>query len=121
MAGDIKSLLLFPLAFTMLVLSKIYLVTKGALVPVLASRDPSIRTIADAVRAVPVPPARYPPTKVRRMASRRQAAGDGIAGGQATAGGQGSGGATGTRRARGALGAECQARPSRLARRVRGG
>ncbi len=40
MAGDIKSLLLFPLAFTMLVLSKVYLVTKGALVPVLASRDP---------------------------------------------------------------------------------
>jgi hypothetical protein len=40
MAGEVKSLLLFPLAFTMLVLSKIYLVTKGALVPVLASRDP---------------------------------------------------------------------------------
>jgi hypothetical protein len=40
MAGEVKSLLLFPLAFTMLVLSKIYLVTKGALVPVLSSRDP---------------------------------------------------------------------------------
>jgi hypothetical protein len=40
MAGQVKSLLLFPLAFTMLVLSKIYLVTKGALVPVLASREP---------------------------------------------------------------------------------
>jgi hypothetical protein len=40
MAGDIKSLLLFPEAFTMLVLSKVYLVTKGALVPVLASREP---------------------------------------------------------------------------------
>ena len=40
MAGEVKSLLLFPLAFTMLVLSKIYLVTKGALVPVLASREP---------------------------------------------------------------------------------
>jgi hypothetical protein len=40
MAGEIKSLLLFPLAFMMLVLSKVYLVTKGALVPVLASRDP---------------------------------------------------------------------------------
>jgi len=40
MALDIKSLLLFPEAFTMLVLSKIYLVTKGALVPVLASREP---------------------------------------------------------------------------------
>lgn len=40
MAQDIKSLLLFPEAFTMLVLSKIYLVTKGSLVPILASRDP---------------------------------------------------------------------------------
>ncbi|MGO9343779.1 MAG: MFS transporter [Acidimicrobiales bacterium] len=40
MAGHVKSLLLFPLAFMMLVLSKVYLVTKGALVPVLASRDP---------------------------------------------------------------------------------
>jgi hypothetical protein len=40
MAGDIKSLLLFPEAFTMLVLSKVYLVTKGALVPVLASKMP---------------------------------------------------------------------------------
>jgi hypothetical protein len=33
MAGALKSLLLFPEAFTMLVLSKVYLVTKGALVP----------------------------------------------------------------------------------------
>lgn len=40
MGGDVKSLLLFPEAFTMLVLSKVYLVTKGALVPVLASREP---------------------------------------------------------------------------------
>jgi hypothetical protein len=40
MAGDVKSLLLFPEAFTMLVLSKIYLVTKGALVPILSSRQP---------------------------------------------------------------------------------
>jgi hypothetical protein len=40
MAGDLKSLLLFPEAFTMLVLSKIYLVTKGALVPILSSRQP---------------------------------------------------------------------------------
>jgi MFS family permease len=40
MAGDVKSLLLFPEAFTMLVLSKIYLVTKGALVPILSSHQP---------------------------------------------------------------------------------
>ncbi len=33
MAGGLKSLLLFPEAFTMLVLSKVYLVTKGSLVP----------------------------------------------------------------------------------------
>jgi len=33
MANGLKSLLLFPEAFTMLVLSKVYLVTKGSLVP----------------------------------------------------------------------------------------
>jgi hypothetical protein len=33
MAGGLRSLLLFPEAFTMLVLSKVYLVTKGSLVP----------------------------------------------------------------------------------------
>ncbi|MHB8681966.1 MAG: MFS transporter, partial [Acidimicrobiales bacterium] len=38
MAGALKSLLLFPEAFTMLVLSKVYLVTKGSLVPQLASK-----------------------------------------------------------------------------------
>lgn len=37
MAGALKSLLLFPEAFTMLVLSKVYLVTKGSLVPLYAS------------------------------------------------------------------------------------
>jgi len=37
LAADIHSLLLFPLAFAMLVLSKVYLVTKGALVPEMAS------------------------------------------------------------------------------------
>ncbi len=36
MAGALKSFLLFPEAFTMLVLSKVYLVTKGSLVPLLA-------------------------------------------------------------------------------------
>ncbi len=44
LAHDIHSLLLFPEAFTMLVLSKVYLVTKGALVPEMASLgmlDPS--------------------------------------------------------------------------------
>jgi hypothetical protein len=37
LAADIHSLLLFPLAFAMLVLSKVYLVTKGALVPEMAA------------------------------------------------------------------------------------
>jgi hypothetical protein len=41
MAGALKSLLLFPEAFTMLVLSKVYLVTKGALVPQYAYDTPS--------------------------------------------------------------------------------
>ena len=40
MARDVHSLLLFPLAFVMLVLSKVYLVTKGAIVPLLAQRTP---------------------------------------------------------------------------------
>jgi hypothetical protein len=38
-ARDIHSLLLFPEAFLMLVLSKVYLVTKGALVPEMASLE----------------------------------------------------------------------------------
>jgi hypothetical protein len=38
MARDVHSLLLFPEAFAMLVLSKVYLVTKGAIVPLLAQR-----------------------------------------------------------------------------------
>src|ERR1700675_423799 len=37
MAGALHSLLLFPEAFTMLVLSKVYLVTKGSLVPLLVA------------------------------------------------------------------------------------
>jgi hypothetical protein len=40
MAGDLKSLLMFPEAFTLLVLSKVYLVTKGSLVP-LVVRTPT--------------------------------------------------------------------------------
>jgi len=40
LATRLHSLLLFPLAFTMLVLSKLYLVTKGAIVPQLADTPP---------------------------------------------------------------------------------
>jgi len=40
MARGVHSLLLFPEAFVMLVLSKVYLVTKGAIVPLLARRTP---------------------------------------------------------------------------------
>jgi hypothetical protein len=40
MAGNLKSLLLFPEAFTMLVLSKVYLVTKGSLVPLVVGAAP---------------------------------------------------------------------------------
>ncbi len=40
MARDVHSLLLFPEAFVMLVMSKVYLVTKGAIVPMLAQRPP---------------------------------------------------------------------------------
>jgi hypothetical protein len=40
MARDVHSLLLFPEAFAMLVLSKVYLVTKGSIVPLLAQRTP---------------------------------------------------------------------------------
>jgi hypothetical protein len=40
-ARDIHSLLLFPEAFVMLVLSKVYLVTKGALVPEMAALEMS--------------------------------------------------------------------------------
>ncbi len=50
MAGDLSSLLLFPEAFTMLVLSKVYLVTKGSLVPlvVAASERPGGDELATA-------------------------------------------------------------------------
>jgi hypothetical protein len=40
MAANTHSLLLFPLAFLILVLSKLYLVTRGALVPEMASSSP---------------------------------------------------------------------------------
>jgi hypothetical protein len=42
MADGLKSLLLFPEAFTMLVLSKVYLVTKGSLVPLFVSSPTGI-------------------------------------------------------------------------------
>jgi hypothetical protein len=41
-ARDIHSLLLFPEAFLMLVLSKVYLVTKGAIVPEIAALDMAV-------------------------------------------------------------------------------
>jgi hypothetical protein len=74
-ARDIHSLLLFPEAFVMLVLSKVYLVTKGALVPEMASlemsdagTDPDApATVSGAVDPTargpdPTPPYGTPPT-----------------------------------------------------------
>ena len=58
-ARDIHSLLLFPEAFVMLVLSKVYLVTKGALVPEMAALE-----MADAGVG--------PPTRGRRCRVRRR-------------------------------------------------
>jgi hypothetical protein len=43
-ARDIHTLLLFPEAFLMLVLSKVYLVTKGAIVPEIAALDMAVTT-----------------------------------------------------------------------------
>ena len=72
-ARDIHSLLLFPEAFLMLVLSKVYLVTKGALVPEMAAmelaggvdRDGSAPPPSPAERSRgpdPTPPYGIPPT-----------------------------------------------------------
>jgi len=72
-ARDIHSLLLFPEAFVMLVLSKVYLVTKGALVPEMASLempggagpDPAEPAWVDGTGAGPpdpTPPYGLPPT-----------------------------------------------------------
>jgi len=57
MANGLKSLLLFPEAFTMLVLSKVYLVTKGSLVPLFVGAPMVAGTGrgAGAVPAVPAP------------------------------------------------------------------
>jgi hypothetical protein len=52
-ARDIHSLLLFPEAFLMLVLSKVYLVTKGALVPEMAALE--LSGDGDATATSPVP------------------------------------------------------------------
>ncbi len=68
LARDIHSLLLFPEAFAMLVLSKVYLVTKGALVPEMAAlgmldeaADPTESTVATETAVVPDPgPPRTP-------------------------------------------------------------
>jgi hypothetical protein len=57
LAADIHSLLLFPLAFAMLVLSKVYLVTKGALVPEMA-----------AIGLIGHPPGSDPPNTLPRLA-----------------------------------------------------
>ncbi len=62
-ARDIHSLLLFPEAFVMLVLSKVYLVTKGALVPEMAALEMADAGVvprpggADAGSAPPAEPA----------------------------------------------------------------
>ena len=42
MARDVNNFLLFPEAFVMLVLSKVYLVTRGSIVPLLAQRTPDV-------------------------------------------------------------------------------
>ncbi len=58
LARDIHSLLLFPEAFAMLVLSKVYLVTKGALVPEMAAMGLLDETLdADVAPAAPTGPA----------------------------------------------------------------
>ncbi|HEX3839400.1 MAG TPA: MFS transporter [Acidimicrobiales bacterium] len=67
LARDIHSLLLFPLAFAMLVLSKVYLVTKGALVPEMASlgligHPPGSDPPGTVIELVPTsPPSSTPP------------------------------------------------------------
>lgn len=60
LARDIHSLLLFPEAFAMLVLSKVYLVTKGALVPEMAALGLLDETDGDRVPEVDGGPAESP-------------------------------------------------------------
>jgi hypothetical protein len=54
-ARDLHSLLLFPEAFAMLVLSKVYVVTKGALVPEIAAIDTAGLETTELDPADPVP------------------------------------------------------------------
>jgi len=54
-ARDIHSLLLFPEAFLMLVLSKVYLVTKGALVPEMAAMEMPGNLVEEEGPALPAP------------------------------------------------------------------
>jgi hypothetical protein len=68
MAGDLKSLLLFPEAFAMLVLSKLYLVTKGALVPLLVEHEEGARPAPEA--DLRTPPLGVPPVDTPRVMKR---------------------------------------------------
>ncbi len=61
LARDIHSLLLFPEAFAMLVLSKVYLVTKGALVPEMAALGLLDETSAARADSRADPPPMVPP------------------------------------------------------------
>jgi Na+/melibiose symporter-like transporter len=66
LARDIHSLLLFPEAFAMLVLSKVYLVTKGALVPEMAAIG-MLDDVGPAPPDVPQGPAAPPGAGVRAL------------------------------------------------------
>src|SRR3984893_9589936 len=72
LARDIHSLLLFPEAFAMLVLSKVYLVTKGALVPEMAALGMLDETLATGrPEAAPAPgPQELPAAPQARLAER---------------------------------------------------
>ena len=64
MARDIHSLLLFPMAFLILVLSKLYLVTRGALVPEMLAltpppAGPPARPAGETLDTEPLPPLSY--------------------------------------------------------------
>lgn len=69
LARDIHSLLLFPEAFAMLVLSKVYLVTKGALVPEMAARGLLGTETHAEPDTVPEPGAESTPTDEPDLAS----------------------------------------------------
>ena len=67
-ARDVHSLLLFPEAFLMLVLSKVYLVTKGALVPEIVAIEAGT---ADGGSGPPSPPSPEAPSSGSAAGSRR--------------------------------------------------